>query len=53
MVDDPARDPESVPVSQADVDSAGRSCMAIIVLVVLILLIIGGWIAVRTLGVGQ
>jgi hypothetical protein len=39
--------------SPADIESAGRSCMAILVLVVVILLLLCVWVSLRSIGVGQ
>lgn len=39
---------ESVPVSAADVDSAGRSCLAILVLAVVIVMLLFLWIIYRS-----
>ena len=39
--------------SPADVESAGRSCMAILVLATIILLLLCVWIGLRSTGVGQ
>ena len=44
---------ETVLTTAADVESAGRSCMAILVLAVVILLLLCVWIAFRTTGAGQ
>ena len=44
---------DSVPTSAADVESAGRSCMAILIMGAIILLLIGAWIGLRLAGVGQ
>jgi cobalamin biosynthesis Mg chelatase CobN len=44
---------ETVLTTAADVESAGRSCMAILVLAAVILLLLCVWIAFRTTGVGQ
>ena len=52
--DDPEEfETETVLTTAADVESAGRSCMAILVLGVIILLLLCVWIAFRTTGVGQ
>ena len=47
------RDADSVLSSPADIESAGRSCMAILVLAVVILLLLCVWIGFRSSGVGQ
>lgn len=39
--------------SAADVESAGRSCMAILILGVIIIAVILFWIVARALGVGN
>ena len=44
---------DTVLTTAADVESAGRSCMAILILAVIILLLLCGWLAFRTVGVGQ
>ncbi len=44
---------EAVLTTAADVESAGRSCMAILVLGLVILLILCVWIGFRATGVGQ
>ena len=44
---------DTVLTTAADVESAGRSCMAILVLAVVILLLLCVWIGFRTIGVGQ
>jgi hypothetical protein len=46
-------DADSVPSSPADIESAGRSCMAILVLAALILLLLCVWIGLRSSGAGQ
>ena len=46
-------DADSVLSSPADIESAGRSCMAILVLVVVILLLLCVWVSLRSIGVGQ
>jgi hypothetical protein len=57
--DDPDRasedhlDADSVLNSPADIESAGRSCMAILVLGAIILLLLCVWIGLRSTGVGQ
>jgi hypothetical protein len=45
-------DPESLPSSPADIESAGRSCMAILVLAAVILLLLCVWLGLRSTGVG-
>lgn len=42
-----------VPTSAADVESAGRSCMAIIVILGLIVVVLALWLALRSIGVGS
>jgi len=44
---------DSVLTTEADVESAGRSCMAILVLAMVILLLLCVWIGFRSTGVGQ
>jgi len=44
---------DSVLSSPADIESAGRSCMAILVLAVVILLLLCVWIGFRSSGAGQ
>lgn len=44
---------ETVPTTAADVESAGRSCMAIIVILGLIVLVLALWLTLRSLGVGS
>ena len=44
---------DSVLTTTADVESAGRSCMAILVLAVVILLVLCVWIGLRSTGAGQ
>jgi hypothetical protein len=39
--------------SPAEIESAGRSCMAILVLVAVIVLLLVVWIGLRSTGVGQ
>ena len=57
--DDPDRtseddlDADSVLSSPGDIESAGRSCMAILVLAAIILLLLCVWIGLRSTGVGQ
>jgi cobalamin biosynthesis Mg chelatase CobN len=46
-------DADSVPSSPADIESAGRSCMAILVLAAVILLLLCVWIGLRSTGAGQ
>jgi cobalamin biosynthesis Mg chelatase CobN len=46
-------DDESVLSSPADIESAGRSCMAILVLAAVILLLLCVWIGLRSTGAGQ
>ena len=46
-------DADSVLSSPADIESAGRSCMAILVLAVVILLLLCVWVGLRSIGVGQ
>ena len=46
-------DADSVLSSPADIESAGRSCMAILVLAALILLLLCVWIGLRSTGAGQ
>jgi cobalamin biosynthesis Mg chelatase CobN len=46
-------DDDSVLSSPADIESAGRSCMAILVLAVVILLMLCVWIGLRSTGAGQ
>jgi hypothetical protein len=41
---------ETVPTSRADLESAGRSCMAIVVIIALILLLLVAWFALHALG---
>jgi hypothetical protein len=42
---------ETVPTSPADVESAGRSCMAIVILAAVILLLLCLWIVLRAVGI--
>jgi hypothetical protein len=42
---------ETVPTSRADLESAGRSCMAIVVITALILLLLVAWVALHALGI--
>ena len=44
---------DTVLTTAADVESAGRSCMAILVLGLVILLVLCVWIGLRATGVGQ
>jgi len=46
-------DTETVATTAADVESAGRSCMAIVVLLGLIMLLLVIWLVARSLGVGS
>jgi cobalamin biosynthesis Mg chelatase CobN len=46
-------DADSVLSSPADIESAGRSCMAILVLAAVILLLLCVWIGFRTTGASQ
>ena len=46
-------DADGVLSSPADIESAGRSCMAILVLAALIFLLLCVWIGLRSTGVGQ
>jgi cobalamin biosynthesis Mg chelatase CobN len=46
-------DADSVLSSPADIESAGRSCMAILVLAAVILLLLCVWIGFRSTGAGQ
>ena len=46
-------DADSVLSSPADIESAGRSCMAILVIAAIILLLLCVWIGLRSTGVGQ
>jgi hypothetical protein len=39
--------------SPADIESAGRSCMAILVIAAIIFLLLCVWIGLRSTGVGQ
>ena len=43
---------DTVQTTAADVESAGRSCMAILVLAAVILLLLCVWIGLRTTGFG-
>jgi hypothetical protein len=44
---------ETVPTTAADVESAGRSCMAIIIILGLIVLVLVLWLTLRSFGVGS
>ena len=44
---------DTVLTTTADVESAGRSCMAILILAVVILLLLCVWIGIRSTGAGQ
>jgi hypothetical protein len=46
-------DADSLLSSPADIESAGRSCMAILVLAAVILLMLCVWIGLRSTGAGQ
>jgi len=46
-------DADGVLSSPADIESAGRSCMAILVLAVIIFLLLCVWIGLRSTGMGQ
>jgi hypothetical protein len=46
-------DADAMLSSPADIESAGRSCMAILVLAAIIFLLLCVWIGVRSTGVGQ
>jgi cobalamin biosynthesis Mg chelatase CobN len=46
-------DADSVSSSPADIESAGRSCMAILVLAAVILLLLCVWIGLRSTWAGQ
>ena len=46
-------DAEVVISSPADIESAGRSCMAILVLAAIIFLLLCVWIGLRSTGAGQ
>jgi cobalamin biosynthesis Mg chelatase CobN len=46
-------DADAVLSSPADIESAGRSCMAILVLAAVILLLLCVWIGFRSTGAGQ
>ena len=45
--------PDAMLSSPADIESAGRSCMAILVLAAIIFLLLCVWIGLRSTGVGQ
>jgi hypothetical protein len=46
-------DADAVLSSPADIESAGRSCMAILVLAAIIFLVLCVWIGLRSTGAGQ
>ena len=46
-------DADAVLSSPADIESAGRSCMAILVLAAIIFLLLCVWIGLRSTGLGQ
>jgi hypothetical protein len=46
-------DADSVLSSPADIESAGRSCMAILVLAAIIFLLLCVWFGLRSTGAGQ
>jgi cobalamin biosynthesis Mg chelatase CobN len=46
-------DADAVLSSPADIESAGRSCMAILVLAAIIVLVLCVWIGLRSTGAGQ
>jgi hypothetical protein len=46
-------DADGVLSSPADIESAGRSCMAILVLAAIIFLLLCVWLGLRSTGVGQ
>ena len=46
-------DTDSVLSSPADIESAGRSCMAILVLAAIIFLLLCVWFGLRSTGAGQ
>jgi len=46
-------DADAVLSSPADIESAGRSCMAILVLAAIIFLLLCVWFGLRSTGVGQ
>ena len=46
-------DADSLLSSPADIESAGRSCMAILVLAAIIFLLLCVWLGLRSTGVGQ
>ncbi len=46
-------DADAVLSSPADIESAGRSCMAILVLAAIIFLLLCVWLGLRSTGLGQ
>ena len=46
-------DTDSVLSSPEDIESAGRSCMAILVLAAIIILLVCVWLGLRSTGAGQ
>lgn len=50
VLGDPHEDTETVLTTPEDVASAGRSCMAIVVLAAVIVLLLVLWVVYRTLG---
>ena len=46
-------DADAVLSSPADIESAGRSCMAILVIAAIIFLLLCVWIGLRSTGAGQ
>jgi hypothetical protein len=44
---------ETVSTSPADVESAGRSCMAIVILAAAIFLLLCLWVGVQAVGIGR
>ena len=46
-------DTDAVLSSPADIESAGRSCMAILVIAAIIFLLLCVWIGLRSTGAGQ
>ena len=46
-------DADSVLSSPADIESAGRSCMAILVLAAIIIILLCVWIVLRSTGAGR
>jgi hypothetical protein len=46
-----ATEQETVPTSPADVESAGRSCMAIVILAAVIIILLCLWIGLRAAGI--